>query len=80
MAKEITKEKSTSAKLEGEQSLERPRSWFRDLRRRDVLALPEAREAAERLRACADALEGYAELVYAAMHGDTQGAVEPPTP
>ncbi|MFE9246519.1 Chromate resistance protein ChrB [Nocardiopsis sp. NPDC006938] len=81
IAKEIAKEKFTFAELEEEeQSLERLRRWFRDLRRRDVLALPEAREAADRLRACADALEGYAELVYAAMHGDTQGAVEPPTP
>ncbi|MFE1169604.1 Chromate resistance protein ChrB [Nocardiopsis sp. NPDC058789] len=77
IAKEIAKEKFTFAELEEEeQSLERLRRWFRDLRRRDVLALPEARAAAERLTACADALEAYSELVYAAMHG--QGAVEPP--
>ena len=75
IAKEIAKGKFTLAELEEEeQSLERLRRWFRDLRKRDVLALPEARTAAERLRACTEDLEGYAELVYSAVHG----AVEPP--
>ncbi|GAA1462363.1 hypothetical protein GCM10009603_30570 [Nocardiopsis exhalans] len=78
IAKEIAKEKFTFAELEEEeQSLDRLRRWFRDLRKRDVLALPEARTAAERLRICADTLEGYAELVYAAVHGDAPGGVEP---
>lgn len=74
IAKEIAKEKFTFAELEEEeQSLERLRRWFRDLRKRDVLALPQAREAAERLRECSDALDDYAERVYAAVHGGPTG-------
>ncbi|MFY7066211.1 Chromate resistance protein ChrB [Nocardiopsis changdeensis] len=70
IAKEIAKEKFTFAELEEEeQSLERLRRWFRDLKKRDVLALPQARDAAECLRACSDALDDYAERVYAAVHG-----------
>ncbi|WP_029150057.1 Chromate resistance protein ChrB [Microbacterium indicum] len=65
--REIAIRKFTFAELEEEeQSHERLRRWYRDLRKRDVLALPAADEAAERLRACDRALEGYAERVYAA--------------
>ncbi|HEV7624533.1 MAG TPA: Chromate resistance protein ChrB, partial [Amnibacterium sp.] len=35
---------------EQEQSLDRLRRWYRDLRKRDVLLLPEARDAERRLR------------------------------
>ncbi|MBR8742057.1 chromate resistance protein ChrB [Nocardiopsis sp. MG754419] len=80
IAKEIAKEKFTFAELEEEeQSLERLRRWFRDLKKRDVLALPEARTAAELLRACARTLDGYAELVYTAVHGGPHGEVDPRT-
>ncbi|MFL1376809.1 Chromate resistance protein ChrB [Nocardiopsis protaetiae] len=72
--REIAERKFTFAELEEEeQSLERLRRWFRDLRKRDVLALPQARDAAERLRACSDALDDYAERVYAAVHGGPPG-------
>jgi hypothetical protein len=69
--REIAKQKFTFAELEEEeQSLERLRRWIRDLRKRDVLGLPEAATAAARLDACAVALEGYTDLVYRALHGE----------
>ncbi len=52
---------------EQEQSLDRLRRWYRDLRKRDVLLLPEAREAERRLRACESLLNEYAEQVYEAV-------------
>jgi len=65
IAKEISREKFTFAELEEEeQSLERLRRWYRELKSRDVLHLPKAAEAAEHLSRCVDALEGYASLVY----------------
>lgn len=68
IAREIHKQKFTFAELEEEeQSLTRLRRWFRDLKKRDVLALPEAREAEERLGACTLYLDGYAEQVYATV-------------
>lgn len=70
IADEISKEKFTFAELEEEeQSLDRLRRWFRDLKRRDILALPDAETAAGDLRACEQALDGYAEQVYAANRG-----------
>jgi len=50
-----------------EQSVDRLRRWYRDLRRRDVLRLPEAREAERRLRGCETLLNEYAERVYEAV-------------
>jgi hypothetical protein len=68
IAKEIAKQKYTFAELEEEeQSLDRLRRWHRDLKRRDVLELPEAGAAGERLRVCEATLEDYATRVYAAM-------------
>lgn len=65
--REIAKQKFTFAELEEEeQSLERLRRWYRDLKKRDVLALPAAEGAAARLRECDQALDGFAERVYAA--------------
>ena len=70
IAKEIRIEKFTLAELEEEeQSLERLRRWYRDLKLRDVLGLPEAGAAEERLKGCTEAFEGYSELVYRAMNG-----------
>ncbi|MET4538263.1 hypothetical protein ABIE37_000018 [Arthrobacter bambusae] len=67
IAKEISRRKFTFAELEEEeQSLERLRRWYRELKSRDVLHLPQAGEAAARLARCAEALEGYASLVYEA--------------
>ncbi len=72
IAKEIQKQKFTFAELEEEeQSLDRLRRWYRDLKKRDVLELPEAKAAEKRLRACATILDGYAERVYQAVHGRT---------
>ncbi|MDJ0313391.1 Chromate resistance protein ChrB [Arthrobacter sp. H35-D1] len=73
LAKEIAKEKFTFAELEEEeQSMERLRRWYRDLKKRDVLDLPEARDADRHLRVCNNALDGYAELVYQAVHGTAE--------
>lgn len=65
---EITKRKFTFGELEEEeQSLDRLRRWFRDLKRRDVLALAEADEAEALLRRCEVVVNDFAELVYEAM-------------
>ncbi|HEV8648704.1 MAG TPA: Chromate resistance protein ChrB [Actinomycetes bacterium] len=69
IAKEIRIGKLTLAELEEEeQSLERLRRWWRDLKTRDVFALPAAVAAELRLKACIEALEDYAERVYQAVH------------
>ena len=69
IAKEISKQKFTFAELEEEeQSLERLRRWYLELKKRDVLQLPEAEEAKHHLESCTQALEEYAQLVYSAMH------------
>lgn len=70
IAREIAKRKFTFAELEEEEhSLDRLRRWHRDLRRRDVLALDEGKEAATRLRACEAALDDFAERVYEENRG-----------
>ncbi|MDR6989363.1 hypothetical protein J2Y66_003878 [Paenarthrobacter nitroguajacolicus] len=67
IAKEISRGKFTFAELEEEeQSLERLRRWYRELKSRDVLHLPQAGEAAAQMARCAEALEGYASMVYEA--------------
>ncbi|MEV7661841.1 Chromate resistance protein ChrB [Paenarthrobacter sp. NPDC089316] len=67
IAKEIAQEKFTFAELEEEeQSLERLRRWFRELKSRDVLHLRQAGESADHLARCAAALEGFASRVYEA--------------
>lgn len=64
---EIAKSKFTFAELEEEeQSLDRLRRWHRDLKKRDILSLPDAQVAAGRLKDAEKALEGYAERVYEA--------------
>lgn len=69
IAKEIRIGKFTLGELEEEeQSLERLRRWYRDLKSRDVLELPEARQAEERLQECSRCLDDYAEMVYARLH------------
>lgn len=66
IASEFAKQKFTFAELEEEeQSLDRLRRWYRDLKKPDVPGLPDAERAAERLVACARVLEEYAEPVYA---------------
>jgi hypothetical protein len=69
VAKETRNDKFTLAELEEEeQSLERLRRWFRDLKSRDFLELDEADAADELLRHCAVVFDEYAERVYAALH------------
>ncbi|GAB2451905.1 Chromate resistance protein ChrB [Nocardia tengchongensis] len=73
IGKEIGKQKFTLAELEEEeQSLERLRRWYRDLKLRDVLELPQAREAEQRLKQCTEVLADYADQVYRAMHDPAQ--------
>jgi ChrB-like protein len=63
--KEFRKRKFTAAELEEEeQSLERLRRWFSDLRRRDLFVAPAALVAEGKLKECAERLEDFAERVY----------------
>jgi hypothetical protein len=69
LAKEQRLGKLTLAELEEEEhSLERLRRWWRDLKARDALSLPEASEAEQHLKRCEQLLDGYAEQVYRAVH------------
>jgi len=66
--KEEATAKFTLAELdEEEQSLDRLRRWYRDLRARDLLGTSAAGEADVRLKECARRLDDYAEQVYAAV-------------
>jgi hypothetical protein len=77
--KEIAKQKFTFGELEEEeQSLERLRRWYRDLKKRDVLDLPEAKSAEQRLHGCIEILDGYAEQVYRVMRETTPAIDTPP--
>ena len=72
LAKETRNGKFTLAELEEEeQSMVRLRRWFRDLKSRDVLELPEADTAADFLRRCADLFDDCSERVYSALHAPT---------
>jgi flagellar biosynthesis regulator FlaF len=67
--KELRIGKLTLAELdEEEQSLERLRRWYRELKVRDVFGAPSAAAAEQRLKHCAERLEAYAERVYHAAH------------
>ena len=67
LAGEVAKGKLTLAELdEEEESLERLRRWYRTIRARDLFGAPSAAAAERRLKECAEALEGFAELVYRA--------------
>jgi hypothetical protein len=60
--------KLTLAELEEEeQSLDRLRRWYRDLRGRDLLGVPATRDASAELKRCEERFELYAEHVYAAL-------------
>ena len=57
--------KFTPAELdEEEQSLERLRRWFRELRARDVFGAPSAADAEVRLKSSAERFERYADRVF----------------
>jgi hypothetical protein len=68
--RERAKGKFTLAELdEEEQSLERLRRWYRELKLRDLFTAPSATDAEQRLKRCTEHLEEYAERVYSAVHG-----------
>ncbi|WP_328823545.1 Chromate resistance protein ChrB [Microlunatus kandeliicorticis] len=74
IAKEQRIRKFTLGELEEEeQSLDRLRRWYRDLRRRDVLGTPGASSAAEQLKQCEATFDSYAEQVYTAVGSPTTG-------
>src|SRR5947207_2511202 len=63
--KEVRTAKFTLAELdEEEQSLERLRRWFRDIRSRDLFLAPSHAAAEGSLKECVEALERFAERVY----------------
>ncbi len=67
--KEVRTQKLTLAELdEEEQSLERLRRWYRDIKVRDLFGTPSAVEAEQRFKHCAERLEDYADRVYHAVH------------
>ncbi|MDQ6947992.1 MAG: chromate resistance protein ChrB [Actinomycetota bacterium] len=67
IASEIAKEKFTLAELdEEEQSLDRLRRWYREIRSRDVFGAPSQELAERRLKECAEVLEDFANRVYEA--------------
>jgi Protein ChrB, N-terminal len=66
---EVAKSKFTLAELEEEeQSLDRLRRWHRELAARDVFGAPNAAEAAQQLKHCAERLADYTERVFRAVH------------
>jgi hypothetical protein len=69
LERETEKGKFTLAELdEEEQSLERLRRWYRELKVRDLFVAPLSSDAERRLKRCAERLEAYAERVYDAAH------------
>ena len=67
LAEEVRKGKLTLAELdEEEQSLDRLRRWYRQIRARDLFGAPGAAIAERRLKECGEALEAFAEQVYQA--------------
>lgn len=69
IAKEQRIGKLTVAELdEEEHSLDRLRRWWRDLKARDIFAVAEGVDAEEKLKRCTEALDGYADEVYRAVH------------
>lgn len=72
LAKEERLAKFTLAELEEEeQSLDRLRRWYRELRTRDLLGTTSIGDATARLKACSTAFENYAEQVYAVLGSAT---------
>jgi hypothetical protein len=64
--------KYTLAELEEEeQSLDRLRRWYRELRSRDLLGIPATTDSATSLKRCEERFEAYADHVYAALSSTT---------
>ena len=67
---ELADQKFTLAELdEEEQSLERLRRWYRELKLRDLFGAASASEADQHLKRSQARLEEFAEHVYASLHG-----------
>lgn len=67
LVEEVRKGKLTLAELdEEEQSLDRLRRWYRQIRARDLFVAPGASIAERRLKECGESLEAFAEQVYQA--------------
>jgi hypothetical protein len=67
--REIAQAKFTLAELdEEEQSLERLRRWYRDLKLRDLFGAPSAQAAEEQLKHSQSRLEDFADRVYSFLH------------
>jgi hypothetical protein len=67
--KELRTNKLTMAELEEEeQSLERLRRWYRELKSRDVFGAGAATEAEQQLKRCTERLEYYTDQVFHALH------------
>ena len=67
--KEIRIKKFTAAELdEEEQNLGRLRTWFRELRARDLFGAPSHERGEQRLKECVERLEDFAQRVF--EHGD----------
>jgi hypothetical protein len=66
--REHAQQKYTLAELEEEeQSRDRLRRWYRDLRNRDLLGTTLTIQGDERLKECASRFDEYAEAVYAGL-------------
>jgi hypothetical protein len=64
--------KYTLAELEEEeQSLDRLRRWYRELRSRDVLGIPATTDSATSLKRCEERFETYADHAYATLSSPT---------
>jgi Protein ChrB, N-terminal len=64
--------KYTLAELEEEeQSLDRLRRWYRELRSRDLLAVPATTDSATMLKQCEERFEAYADQVYTTLSSTT---------
>jgi hypothetical protein len=68
--REFAQQKFTLAELdEEEQSLERLRRWYRELKLRDLFGAPSGVQADQHLKRCQARLDDFAEHVYASLHG-----------
>jgi hypothetical protein len=64
--------KYTLAELEEEeQSLDRLRRWYRELRSRDLLGIPATTDSGTSLKRCEESFERYADQVYANLSNPT---------
>jgi hypothetical protein len=74
IAKERRIGKLSVAELdEEEHSLDRLRRWWRDIKARDIFAVPEGAQTEDELKRCTATLDAYADEVYTAAHAPLEG-------